>query len=317
MNQQIIRWSIGLLFFNCLYAQKWDTLYIMKLSKSAVGIQQGGFTENFSFSEQLQDTTLQAQLETNLGAAMGIWLKWKKLPAIVVSFNTRSDTLVTTKGIRLTLPFVIRQRWVAKVHFSLLQGFILQYARNRESKARSAALNFSMEAFYLFNGHRFSYRYAYAYGERQLRSAGSWLVGGFFDWVAQSNPEPLWKEVPKAKYLNYSGFSANGFGIYGGGLYNWLPPYLNKNPKKRSFSMGFGGAVGIKFNALQFYPYQKSTIQGLALAMFLKAKFSIAYHLPRWIFRLSTHGDTYQYSFDTFSLKHTWSRAYIHVLYLF
>ncbi len=57
--------------------------------------------------------------------------------------------------------------------------------------------NIGASAFYIFNHHKFSYRAAFTFNERQMKSSGSFLAGayaGIFEMNADSTLLPYWAE---------------------------------------------------------------------------------------------------------------------------
>ncbi len=311
MDSALRKFLLIVFFPLLLFSQKIDLGYIRPVRSSAMGLQLGALSETFNITEYNPSDTLYGSLYTNFAATYGIWFKYKKLPSINIAFPVGTDSNAT-RGIKLTLPFVLFHRVVAQIHLSTLRGFLFKYDTLVFSKKLSTSTNFSIDAFYLFNGRRFSYKHSYAFGERQIRSVGSFLLGGTYEFVAQQNKDNLFPDSLPVFYANYNHFSAGALGTYGGYLYNWLPGFANKNPRK-TFSIGIGGAVGFNFSGVELD--NKSSV---SITPFLKSKVSLTYHSKKWIIRGISHLDAYSYNYkNKLNMTHQWFRTHIQVLYLF
>lgn len=147
-----------------------------------------------------------------------------------------------------------------------------------------------VNAFYNLNHKKFSYRSTYSQSERQLKSAGSPLVGWYANrfTVATSDsstilPGGYIPDVDPDKYFNSDLHikSARSFniGLKGGYAYTFV---INKS---MFLSLGLNGGVGYENSVLKYHNRESKSFNGLNL--FGDAKLAFGYNSVNYFIGLS------------------------------
>lgn len=145
--------------------------------------------------------------------------------------------------------------------------------------------NLSANFFYIFNDERFSFRSAFVLDERQLESAGSFLLTGSFGWTsasADSSFIPRYDTLgfrPEAYYRTMDFYT---LAFTPGYAFNWV------HPKGYYLTCGVSSMVG-----LLYYQGVAETTQINNWSYFIKGigRASVGYHGKRWIVGASLSGD--------------------------
>ncbi|MEM7107302.1 MAG: DUF4421 domain-containing protein [Bacteroidota bacterium] len=140
------------------------------------------------------------------------------------------------------------KKWGADINFQRYSGFYLERPEDHYATWRSgdafpqrddlALNNLQLNAFYIFNHKRFSYRSAYNQADIQLKSAGSFLLGftvSTFRFSGDSTLVPTQTQSDLPAELNISSGRFTALGILPGYTHNFICKqfYLNL-----SFSAG-------------------------------------------------------------------------------
>ncbi|MDU1892227.1 MAG: DUF4421 domain-containing protein [Dysgonomonas sp.] len=143
---------------------------------------------------------------------------------------------------------------------------------------------------YVFNGRKFSYKAAFSQNEKQLKSAGSFLLGGGIYYNQAFSDSTIVESIPN-KLNNYQ------IGVSGGYAYTWV---FKKNfYLSGSFSVGVNlGTESLKIRKVEVYPS-------------LFPRMSMGYNSDTWSIALSGVNnrvyvhfeDKDKLSFDTGSLQ--------------
>lgn len=141
---------------------------------------------------------------------------------------------------------IYSKRWGADIAYQDYEGF---YVKNPESlfptwdkdgpfpqRSDLEAVNFQLNGFYIFNHNKFSYRSSFIQADKQLKSAGSFLLGatlGIFKFEADSALVPGDSDVLQEEQIKAGRFAI--LGLLPGYTYNFVIKdfYLNL-----SFSAG-------------------------------------------------------------------------------
>lgn len=86
-------------------------------------------------------------------------------------------------------------------------------------------VNFRISAIYIFKHDKFSYRSAFTYNERQIKGAGSFIAGPFFNYYRMDADSTLIPLEARANFDNSVDFRGNeyiNYGIAGGYAHNFV-----------------------------------------------------------------------------------------------
>jgi hypothetical protein len=107
---------------------------------------------------------------------------------------------------------IYTKRWGADIAYQRYSGLYLdnpgshldnfQPGDNFPQRPDLTLRNFQLNTFYIFNHKKFSYRSAYNQADRQLKSAGSMLLGMFFSAYKYTSDSTLIPERDQAAYPN-------------------------------------------------------------------------------------------------------------------
>lgn len=145
--------------------------------------------------------------------------------------------------------------------------------------------NYSANVYYIFTPERFSYRAAFVFDERQLKSGGSFLVNGAINLTrvnAGSSILPNNIEIDFDPSVLYSDINFYTLSIAPGYAYNFI------YKEKFYTSLGVSAMAG-----LAFFEGRKDTNNSSFLRPSLNgvARLSLGYHGPLWIIGTSLTGD--------------------------
>ncbi|MEN9919888.1 MAG: hypothetical protein RL662_2324 [Bacteroidota bacterium] len=122
---------------------------------------------------------------------------------------------------------------------------------------------------YAFNGNKFSYRAAFDQSEKQLRSAGSFLIGGGAQYsVIKSDSSFVHKENNKHKSIQ--------FGIRAGYAYTWVAT--------KNILISGSVAVGADFGNRSLYELRNSKLEVYPTTF---TRFTASYNQENWSVRLA------------------------------
>jgi len=131
---------------------------------------------------------------------------------------------------------------------------------------------YSIHGHYVLNHRRFSYKAVFAQTERQIKSAGSWLVGAEYYRTKIRSDEPLTNEGHR-RSNNYQ------VGINGGYAYAWA---LGSH-----WNIGIAATAGIAFGNEAF---EDSKSKSLTVYPIICPRFSTVYDRNGWALALSYAG---------------------------
>ncbi|WP_280744847.1 MULTISPECIES: DUF4421 family protein [unclassified Parabacteroides] len=131
-----------------------------------------------------------------------------------------------------------------------------------------------LSAYYILNNKRFSYKAAYVHNEKQVRSAGSILLGGGIYWTRIKSDGSFFFDESN----NLSNFQ---FGIDAGYAYNWV---INK-------SWFINGSItgGIHFGSEKISTFGKEKLRVYPSAF---PRLSVVYDQQKWALAFAFVGNT-------------------------
>ena len=161
----------------------------------------------------------------------------------------------------------------------VLDVYIQQYTGFYEESGREVFLHpdmkvnrYSIHSHYVFNHRRFSYKAAYAQTERQVRSAGSWLLGAEYYRTRIRADEALTNEG----YDRSDNFQV---GVNGGYAYTWA--------LGRSWNIGIASTAGIAFGN---EPFEGDDSRSVSVYPVVCPRFSTVYDRNSWALAVTYAG---------------------------
>lgn len=210
----------------------------------------GGQILTFEDSRTLEsgDEALKYELASNTPGAIGLFFKYKNWPSVKISFPINSDSKsreINSKGFKLGVHLNPVQNIVADIYYSKLSQFN-HYDNDSEfltAVPDMSTTNLALNGYYIFSSDKYSYKHSFSVGQRQLKSAGSWMLGLSMNSTAQQKEEKLITE--KSLFFqrtDFSDVSAIQAAVLFGYGHNFI---LGKN--KRGF-IGLGIFAGPNFH---------------------------------------------------------------------
>lgn len=193
------------------------------------------------------------------------------------------------------------QRWILDLYLLRNKGF---YEEEKEVVLLYPDLQISMYgAFsqYVFSGNKFSFGAAFDQNKKQIRSAGSWLLGGSIFYTKV-------KDIPLIDDKTYGGDKWNfQIGPNGGYAYSWV--FAPNFYLAGSLSMGLNAGVEKEYGIDK---------RKFILNPLLFGRVSFGYNGPDWTVNISAlnnkvyikFGDDYQTSLDTSHFKLTFVKRF-------
>lgn len=134
------------------------------------------------------------------------------------------------------------RKFIADIFFQQYKGFYTEDKGDISIYPDIKAIQYGMSGQYVFNNKRFSYKAAFNQSERQLKSAGSWQLGGglYYNEIRSDSTLRL------NKYNRVRGYQLN---VSGGYIYNWV---ISKH-----FYLSGGAAFGVNLGIENTTGYKK------------------------------------------------------------
>lgn len=206
-----------------------DSSYIHNIeSKWVLGGQFGSFQNSLRFSDPTQELTF--ELTSNVQPTVGIFVKYKKLPGLKVSIPVSSDndsTQITSKGLNIGIHLNPIQGIIGDIYYSRLKRYNYSDIRNDLTFVVPVAdvktSNFAINGYYVLNHKKFSYKHAFAVGQRQIKKQGSWLFGLSFNSTSQEKESILFEgQELLFQKSDFQSIEALQVAILAGYAYNWI-----------------------------------------------------------------------------------------------
>ena len=268
-----------------------DTNYIKPIDNFiAVGMSLGGMQNNFD----LRGSNLNYELNSNIVPNIGLWFKYKKLPALAIGIpitSVNSDTLAKSKGIKISLKSQVARGFIVDGYFFYLKGFNFNNEKNKnviQAMYNTYDININLELFYIFSYKKFSYKNAYLFGELQKKSKGTFTAGLSTGFTSLSTKIPFFKIVnAENKDLDFQAINTFSISLQGGYLHTFI---FGKN-KKWFTNLGIFLGPNFHFGAANYYrSKEKNNFNNLGLHF--KYKLSIGYNINRLSIRLFGDGNS-------------------------
>ena len=213
------------------------------------------FTE-IDFKDKEQDDNSLYKANDNFNLGLGFNYKWAGFNlAFNFPFMNKDDKIYgQTKALDLQLNLYGRKNLV-DLNFQSYEGYYWKNPQNfvlnfdpetngYPTRRDLNTINLSSSMLHIFNHDEFSYRAAFVQNERQLHSAGSWLLGGYFSafGIATSDsrfilPREFINRV-KNTSLHVKEINSTHLGILGGYAHTFV--FKKKWFASFSFTLGLG-----------------------------------------------------------------------------
>lgn len=266
---------------------------------------------NLNISPRENGTTRYLQrlwYRPNVKSSIGLGLRFKDL-GISFGFNVINDPLVGNKTEQSQYTDFRVNSLGRKIGYDLnyqdykgyfRSNFNINGFRNLFNSIRSLGRqdsiftrsdlrlrNYSTNVYYVFNPERFSYRAAFVFDERQLKSGGSFLLTGSLGLLkvnANSSIIPDENELDFHPTTFYKAIDAYTLSVVPGYAHNFI------YREKFYFTLGLSGMLG--FMVLDGTLEANNERNG-STNYFLKgiARTAVGYHGPSWVAGVSLMGD--------------------------
>lgn len=225
------------------------------------------FTAKEFLNITVEDKNQDVVYNPNNPVELGLGFSWKNS---VLSFAygygfdfMRDKKLGKTKSFDLQFHHYNR-RFVLDFFLQRYKGFYMEDEKNENEYLLAPDLDlrqYGIHGQYIFNHKKFSYKAAYVHNEKQLRSAGSFLLGGgiYFSRI-RSDSSFVYK-----KFDNFQ------FGVSAGYTYTWV---INKH-----WFMNGAITAGINFGSESFSKFGK---QKLEIYPTVFPRISVGYDHDTW-----------------------------------
>ncbi|WP_280748308.1 DUF4421 family protein [Parabacteroides sp. PF5-9] len=254
-------------FSSCIASAQVDSLFIGSYDQKLMII--GFVAKDFVFLETIQPQSEQTYFPNN-PARLGVGLSWKNS---VLSFAygypfdfLREKKFGKTRFIDWQYHHYDR-KFVFDLFLQRYKGFYMEDKKRSEPFILSPDLSvrqYGMNANYIVNNKKFSYKAAFVQNEKQLRSAGSLLLGGGI-YVTQITSDSSFVYMDRRSFDNFQ------FGLSAGYAYTWVLG-------KRWFING-SCTVGINFGSEKVSSFGK---QKLEVYPTVFPRMSIGYNHEKW-----------------------------------
>ncbi|MES2134374.1 MAG: DUF4421 family protein [Bacteroidota bacterium] len=285
---------------------------------------------NFQITDWRSANHPTLQYATNQQYDLGISLnsRWATflMNTGVTLFNKDNDTKGKTKQTDYQFN-VYGKRFTTDASLQLYQGYYIKNSSNfklwdsiktsqQPYSIRSDAQAFSVSigTYYVFNYKKFSYRNSFAFTETQLKSAGSFLVGGYWSLLSISGDSSLVK-YPFASEIDPNAYIKSGaaltFGINIGYIYTVVI--------KKKFYITFSAIPGFGLTRNTYIRSDSSNYVGPVSGNYkVNLRTAIGYDNGKFFFGTMGMTDYYYYSSESnATFDYSYGKARIYVGYRF
>lgn len=271
------------------YAQL-DEEYIETINnKVSVGLNLGGLHNNFSIRSVATDY----ELNSNIIPTVGLWFKYKKLPAISIGIpltSINADSLANSKGFTFNLNSQVAKGFFIDGYLNLISGFNFKKEINSShilALPNTVNLNINLELYYVFNFKKYSYKSAYLFGEIQKKSSGSFTAGLATGFLYLGNKIPFFNsELNTNNNVNFKTVNGYTIAILGGYMHTIV---FGKKDKWYINGSLFAGPNVHLGNSTYFTDNDKEDFVNLGFNA--KYKGALGYNINKLSFRISSEGN--------------------------
>jgi len=209
---------------------------------------------NFRFDNPLS-TGQNAEFKPNstTGLGLGVYLFDLGLEFVfpMPQSQEREDQYGKTRATDLQLN-ILSRRWGGDVVYQRYKGYYLSNPATPvlpgepyPQRADIVTENLGINGIYAFNAHRYSLRSSFTYADRQLKSAGGFLIAGSFNLYEIDGDSAI--QIPYATIGQTQSFTSLDFRTYA-----LAPGYGHNFIIKKNFFAGFLLAVGPALQDFRF-----------------------------------------------------------------
>lgn len=276
-NKYIIRLTILILltglYQTTSYAQI-DSLYVLPFEQK-FSIQTSVSSKFLSLSQSFdKKSERDFSLMPNTPVNIGLGFTWKNL-SISGSYGfqfLRDKKKGRTRSFDFQYHYYAR-KFVVDLFVQNYRGFNKVYEDDEDTYIRAADVKltqYGAHGMYIFNNRKFSYKAAYNLSERQIKSAGSFLIGGGIFQSRIKSDSTLTLPNRTNQQDNFQ------FGVSGGYGYTWVI--------KKDFFITGSMTIGINMGADRIDKFGKQKLE-VYPTFFPRA--SAGYHADNWSIGIS------------------------------
>lgn len=159
------------------------------------------------------------------------------------------------------------RKFVFDIYLQKYKGFYKEYDDTEDFIEICPDLSikqYSVYTQYILNGNKYSYKAAFAQNEKQLKSVGSFLIGGSIH-ITQIDSDSSFTHNDKQLHKNFQ------FGINGGYAYTWV---INQN-----WFVNASSSIGINLGSESIQKFGKQTVK---ISPVVLPRFSAGYDKYDW-----------------------------------
>ncbi len=282
---------------------------------NGVGFQLGSLRSSVSFKSQYISYE-----GTSFYSLSGLWFKIKKFPAIFLAFS-RNPEIEGSKRFYVYVPVMIDRKALFEFELAYLKGFNL---KDLDSEATIELKNFEsmrmLGSVTLFlKPNNFSWKHAFSFGERQIKSGGTWAVGSDLGLYSFNIGRNIPLVLNDSSVIFFRQLSMLFVDVFFGAYYNFIIKSWQKNGKTRTLGLGGSLMLGLSMQignvTLNNKNYSTSRLEMFGL---VHGSFHMLYTTDRWVFRIYTFARKHNVSFDKLiTIGNHWSNAAFQIIYLF
>ncbi len=288
---------------------------IIPARRNGVGFQVGMLSAIVNFTSEYM--SYEGLSSYNLA---GLWFKVRPLPAIFIAVDRNAD-VEGAQRFYFYVPLVIKRRLLIEGEVAYLKGFKMKdLLTDREIEFpnfKSARILGSATLF--LNSNKFSWKHAFNFGERQIRSGGTWALGGDMGLYSLNTGRPIPLVLNDSSVVPFKEISILFLDGFFGGYYNWIVKVWQKMGKTRILGTGVSLLLGVSAQLGGVTIGNKEYPTG-RVEMFGFASFSIhfLYTTDRWIFRIYALTRRHTLSpAKLLTINNRWSSGALQIIYLF
>lgn len=264
--------TLFLLFLPLLIYGQIDTTYIGRF-RQEFSLRTYVYQKFTALSHQIGETK-ETNYHPNKPVGIGLGVQYKNFSLSGgMTFNALRDK---KRGKTKSLDFQYHyygRKFIGDVFFQRYKGFYVEEGNDDDPIIHLhpdiSLVQYGVNGQYVFNNKKFSYRAAFHQHEKQLKSAGSFQLGGgmYYNRISGDNT-----------------FIVNDDNLVSGYQINIAGGYAHTFVIKHKFFISFGLSVGISLGAERIEDFVKSVV--ISPSMF--PRFSLGYNADSWSIGLNT-----------------------------
>ncbi|NPA34709.1 MAG: DUF4421 domain-containing protein [Chlorobi bacterium] len=302
------------IFHNLSWANV-DETRIITSRKDGIGFQLGSLRNSLDF--QSQHTSYYGESYYSL---LGIWLRINPFPAVFVALD-KDSKIEGSRRFFLYVPILVKRKILLEFEIAHLKGYrLVNTFSNTEIELKDFKSSRVLGSFtYFFTPNKFSWKHAFSFGERQVRSGGTWAFGGDIGRYSINTGVKISIFLNDSNLIYFNKLSMFFWDGFFGAFYNWIIGAWRRNGKTRILGTGGSLMLGISAQVGQSdIDNKRYSAHKIELFGFVHGSFHMLYTTDRWIFRIYAFARRHTVSpANLFTISNHWANASFQVIYLF